>query len=48
LALRFTGLDETEAIGGRASGLPAACGKAIQSGGMDAAASRQDGALPLF
>jgi hypothetical protein len=30
------------------SGLPAVCGKATQSGGMDAAASRQDDALPLF
>jgi len=28
--------------------LSAVCGEAIQSGGMDAAAGRQDDALPLY
>jgi len=44
----FAGLDENEAIAVGVSGLPAVCGKATRSGGMDAAASRQDDALPSF
>jgi len=44
----FAGPDENEAIAVGVSGLPAVCGKATRSGGMDAAASRQDDALPSF